>query len=332
MAKKRIIQALNEALAEEMARDPRVILFGEDVELSVFGDTRQLLEKFGSGRVRNMPISETLMTGMAAGAAAAGYRVIAHLMFGNFIYTGFDAIANQVSKLRYMTGGQIRMPVTYLAVYGGGRSTAAQHSDSPYPLLMNLGGINVVVPSTPADAKGLLKAAIRGDNPTFVLQAGGRGGELGEVPDTDVVIPLGRADVKRAGNDVTVVAIGSMVRPALQAAETLAQQDGISVEVIDPRTLVPLDEDAIVASVSKTGMLVVADEARDRCSAASHIAAVVVERAFDSLRAPIRRVTVPNMPMPYSPPLEKSILPDADSIAKAVKDVVGYTKSKMGGK
>lgn len=327
MAKKRFIQALNEALAEEMARDARVILFGEDVELSVFGDTRRLLEKFGARRVRNMPISETLMTGMAAGAAAAGYRVVAHLMFGNFIYTGFDAIANQASKLRFMTGGQIRMPVTYLAVYGGGRSTAAQHSDSPYPLLMNLGGVNVLVPSTPADAKGLLKAAIRGDNPTFVLQAGGRGGELGEVPDGDYVIPLGRADVKRAGGDVTVVAIGSMVRPALQAAETLAQEDRISVEVIDPRSLVPLDEETLLSSIAKTGRLVIADEARDRCSAASHIAAIAADRAFGALRAPVRRVTVPNMPMPYSPPLEKSILPDADSIAKAVREVLGYRKS-----
>ena len=327
MAKKRFIQALNEALAEEMARDARVILFGEDVELSVFGDTRQLLEKFGARRVRNMPISETLMTGMAAGAAAAGYRVVAHLMFGNFIYTGFDAIANQASKLRFMTGGQIRMPVTYLAVYGGGRSTAAQHSDSPYPLLMNLGGVNVLVPSTPADAKGLLKAAIRGDNPTFVLQAGGRGGELGEVPDGDYVIPLGRADVKRAGGDVTVVAIGSMLRPALQAAETLAQEEKISVEVIDPRSLVPLDEETLLSSIAKTGRLVVVDEARDRCSAASHIAAIAADRAFGELRAPIRRVTVPNMPMPYSPPLEKSILPDAESIAKAVRDVLGYRKS-----
>lgn len=327
MAKKRFIQALNEALTEEMARDARVILFGEDVELSVFGDTRQLLEKFGSRRVRNMPISETLMTGMAAGAAAAGYRVVAHLMFANFIYTGFDAIANQASKLRFMTGGQIRMPVTYLAVYGGGRSTAAQHSDSPYPLLMNLGGVNVLVPSTPADAKGLLKAAIRGDNPTFVLQAGGRGGELGEVPDGDYVIPLGRADVKRAGGDVTVVAIGSMVRPALQAAETLAQEDKISVEVIDPRSLVPLDEETLLSSIAKTGRLVVVDEARDRCSAASHIAAIAADRAFGALRAPVRRVTVPNMPMPYSPPLEKSILPDADSVAKAVREVLGYRKS-----
>jgi len=224
------------------------------------------------------------------------------------------------------------MPVTYLAVYGGGRSTAAQHSDTPYPLLMNLGGVNVVVPSTPADAKGLVKSAIRGDNPTFVLQAGGRGGELGEVPDGDVLIPLGRADVKRAGSDVTVVAIGSMVRTALEAAEALARDEKISVEVIDPRTLVPLDEDALLASVAKTGRLVIADEARDRCSAASHISAIAADRAFGMLRAPIRRVTVPNMPMPYSPPLEKSILPNAESIAQAVKDVIGYSKSSKGGK
>lgn len=253
MAKKRIIQAINDALGEEMARDPKLILFGEDVEISLFGDTRGLHARFGAARVRNTPISENLLTGMAVGAAAAGYRVIAHLMFGNFVYTGFDAIANQAAKLRYMTGGQMRLPITYMAVYGGGKSIAAQHSDAPYPALMNLGGINVVVPSAPADAKGLLKAAIRDENPTFFLQAGGRGGELGEVPEEEYVIPLGQADIKRPGSDATVVAIGAMVRPAMRAAAELQEQAGLSVEVIDPRCLVPLDDRTILASVAKTG-------------------------------------------------------------------------------
>lgn len=319
MAQKRIVQAINDALREELARDPKVILFGEDIEIGLFGDTRGLLKSFGPARVRNTPISETLVAGMALGAAAAGYRVVAHMMFGNFIYTGFDAIANQAAKLRYMTGGQVRLPVTYLAVYGGGRSNAAQHSDTPYPLLMNLGGLNVVVPATPEDAKGLLKSSIRNDNPTFFLQAGGRGGELGEVPDGEYLIPLGRAAVRREGSDVTLVAIGAMLRPALRAAHALAERGGPSAEVIDPRTLVPLDEQTILASVAKTGRLVVVDEARDRCSAASHIAAVVCDKGFASLRAPVKRVTVPDVAMPYSPPLEKAVLPNAESIAAAIE-------------
>jgi pyruvate dehydrogenase E1 component beta subunit len=248
-------------------------------------------------------------------------------MFGNFVYTGFDSIGNQAAKLRFMTGGQIRLPLTYMAVYGGGKSTAAQHSDTPYPLLMNLGGINVVVPSSPADAKGLLKACIRNDNPTFFLQAGGRGGELGEVPDGDYAIPLGSAEVKRGGTDATIVAIGAMVRPALRAAESLEKEAGLSIEVVDPRTLVPLDEATILASVAKTRRLVVADEARDRCSAASHIAAVVGDRGFGSLAAPIKRVTVPDVAMPYSPELEKAVFPDAQRIARAVRDVVEYRKA-----
>ena len=327
MAKKRIIQAINEALIEEMARDPKVILFGEDVEIGLFGDTRGLHAKYGPARVRNTPISENLLSGMAVGAAAAGYRVIAHMMFGNFVYTGLDSIANQAAKLRFMTGGQIRLPLTYMAVYGGGKSVAAQHSDTPYPLLMNLGGINVVVPSSPADAKGLLKASIRSDNPTFFLQAGGRGGELGEVPDGDYLTPLGEAVVRRAGSDATLVAIGAMVRPALRAAENLQQESGISVEVIDPRTLVPLDEAAILASVAKTGRLVVADEARDRCSAASHISAVVGDKGFASLRSPIKRVTVPDVAMPYAPSLEQSVFPDAARIEAAVREVVQYRRN-----
>src|SRR5687767_2895535 len=181
MARKRYTQAITEALFEEMERDPKVIVFGEDVELAIFGDTRGLLERFGRDRIRNTPICEATLTGMAVGAAAAGSRVVLHMMFSNFVYTGFDAIANQMAKLRLMTGGQAKMPITVIASYGAGGSNAAQHSDSGYPVLMNLGGVNVVLPATPADAKGLLKEAIRGDDPTFFLEAGGRGGEMGEV-------------------------------------------------------------------------------------------------------------------------------------------------------
>jgi len=321
MAKRRLIQAINDTLFEEFRRDSSVILIGEDVEISLFGDTRGLSQEFGPARIRNTPISEALITGMALGAAAAGHRVIAHLMFSNFMYTGFDSIANQASKLRYMTGGQVNFPVTYIAAYGGGKSIAAHHSDTPYPLLMNLGGINVVVPSTAFDAKGLLKTCIRGNDPSFFLEAGGRGGEMGEVPDEDYTIPLGKGVIRIEGADVTIVAIGSMVKLAMTAATGL-NKDGISAEVIDPRTLVPLDEDMILSSVKKTGRLVIVDESRDRCSAASHIAAVVADRAFNDLKAPIKRVTVANVAMPYAPNLERLVMPSVDRILEVVTQLV----------
>ena len=321
MAKRRLIQAINDTLFEEFRRDSSVILFGEDVEISLFGDTRGLSQEFGPARIRNTPISEALITGMALGAAAAGHRVIAHLMFSNFMYTGFDSIANQASKLRYMTGGQVNFPVTYIAAYGGGKSIAAHHSDTPYPLLMNLGGINVVVPSTAFDAKGLLKTCIRGNDPSFFLEAGGRGGEMGEVPDEDYTIPLGKGVIRIEGTDVTIVAIGSMVKLAMTAATGL-NKDGISAEVIDPRTLVPLDEDMILSSVKKTGRLVIVDESRDRCSAASHISAVVADRAFNDLKAPIKRVTVANVAMPYAPNLERLVMPSVDRISEVVTQLV----------
>ena len=321
MTKRRLIQAINDALVEEMTRDERVILFGEDVEISLFGDTRGLAQRFGPARIRNTPICEALITGMALGAAAAGHRVVAHMMFANFTYTGFDSIANQASKLRYMTGGQARLPVTYVAAYGGGRSIAAHHSDTPYPLLMNLGGIRIAVPSTPEDAKGLMKACIRSDSPSFFLEAGGRGGEMGEVPEGDFVTPWGQAAVRRTGGDVTLVAIGSMVKLAMAAADVLCNEHGIHAEVIDPRTLVPLDEACILTSVEKTGRLVLVDESRDRCSAASHIAAIVSDKAFSWLRAPIKRITVPDVAMPYAPNLERLVMPSVERIVGTVKSL-----------
>jgi len=320
MARKRYIQAINDALLEEMDRDPKVILFGEDVELAIFGDTRGLLERFGRDRIRNTPICEATLAGMAVGAAVAGHRVVLHMMFSNFIYTGFDPIANQMAKLRLMTGGQIELPITVIAGYGGGRSTAAQHSDTPHPLLMNIGGVNVLVPATPADAKGLLKEAIRGKNPSFFLEASGRGGDTGEVPDGDYTVPFGKAAIARLGNDVTIVAIGSMLKPALSAAEKL-QSAGVEAEVIDPRTLVPLDEKTILASIEKTGRAIVVDEARDRCSAASHIAAIIADKAFPSLKAPVKRVTVPDVSMPYAPNAERRVLPNEDQIVRVASEL-----------
>ncbi len=322
MARRRFIEAINDALFEEMERDSKVVLYGEDVELAILGDTRGLYAKFGRDRIRNTPICEATLTGMAVGLASAGYRVVLHMMFSNFIYTGMDAIGNQMAKLRLMTGGQLQLPITVLATYGGGVSNAAQHSDTAYPVLMNLGGINVLTPSTPADAKGLLKTAIRGENPSFFLEPLGRGGDTGEIPDGDHLVPFGEASVMREGDDVTVVAIGRMVKPALASAESLAEE-GVSVEVIDPRTLVPFDEAALLRSVEKTGHLVVVDEARERCSAASQIAALVAEKSFAALKGPVRRVTTPNVAIPYAPNAEAHVLPDEAKITAAVLTLTG---------
>ena len=326
MAKKRMIQAINETLHSEMAKDDRILVFGEDVAISLFGDTRGLKARFGD-RVRDTPISETVMSGMAVGAAAAGYKVVCHMMFGNFMYTGFDSIANQACKLRYMTAGQIELPIVYMGVFGGGRSAAAQHSDAMHPLFMNLGGLKVALPASPADAMGLLRASIHDPNPVMFLQAAGRGGEMGEVPDGDHLIELGKAATLQEGEDVTVVSIGAMVRPAQRAAKKLADA-GIGVELIDPRTVVPLDSEAILRSVRKTGRLVLVDEARDMCSAASHIAAVAADQAFDALKGPVRRVTVPDVALPYAPSLEKSLLPNEARIMETVTKLLGVPASE----
>jgi pyruvate dehydrogenase E1 component beta subunit len=226
-----------------------------------------------------------------------------------------------MAKLRLMTGGQMQLPITIVASYGAGRSSAAQHSDTPYPVLMNLGGINVLTPSNAADAKGLLKTAIRDPNPCVFLEPSGRGGEFGEVPDSDHLVPFASASVLRRGDDVTVVAIGRMVKLALAAADALAA-DGVAVEIVDPRTLVPFDAETVLASVAKTGRLVVVDEARECCSAASQIAALVAERGFDLLSSPIRRVTTANVAIPYAPNAEAHVLPDQARIEAAVREVI----------
>jgi len=322
MTRRRYIQAINDALFEEMERDENVIVLGEDVELAIFGDTRGLLDRFGRNRIRNTPICEATLTGMALGLSAEGYRVVMHMMFANFVFTGFDAIANQISKMRLMTGGQLNIPVTFLAGYGAGGSNAAQHSDSIHSVLMNLGGINVAMPSNAADAKGLMKSAIRSLNPSFLLEATVRGGQMGDVPDGEHLVPFGKASLARSGDDISIVTVGSMVKPSLRAAEILVDQ-GIEVDVLDLRTVVPIDEEAILESLAKTGRLVIVDESRDSCGAASHIAAIAVDRGFSSLKAPIKRVTLPNVAIPFAPTAESSILPCADDIVRAVLAIVG---------
>jgi len=321
MTRKRYTQAINEALIEEMERNPKMIVIGEDVEIDMFGDLATLRERFGPDRVRNTPICEASLAGLAVGAAAAGYHVVLHLMFANFIYTAYDAIANQMARLRLMTGGQIKLPITVLTVYGAGGSQGAQHSDCPHPALMNLGGVDVVLPAAPADAKGLLKTALRSDTPTFFFEAAGLGGSSGEVPDDEYLIPFGEVNVVEEGTDVTLISIGSMMKPA-KAAVKLLKSQGVSVHFVDVRTVAPLDEAGILKAVARTGRVVIVDEARERASAASEISALVAERGWHTLKAPVRRATVPNVAMPYAPAAEAAVMPSGQSISALVSSIL----------
>jgi pyruvate dehydrogenase E1 component beta subunit len=317
------VEALNEALMQEMERDPNVIVMGEDVGVygGIFGVTKGLLQKFGPDRVIDTPISEAGFIGAAVGAAAAGLRPVVELMFVDFFGVCMDQIYNQAAKMRYMFGGKIKIPVTIRTTIGGGLSAAAQHSQVLYSIFAHVPGLKVVVPSTPYDAKGLLITAIRDDNPKIFFEHKLLYGVRGPVPKEPYAIPFGVADVKMEGSDVTVVAVAYMVHEALKAANEL-KKEGISVEVIDPRTLVPFDKEAVIKSVKKTGRLVVVDEDYDRCGFASWVAAIVADECFGYLDAPIKRVTTPTVPIPFSPVLEKEILPNAEKIIKAVKEVV----------
>ena len=314
------IQAINEALAEEMERDPSVFIMGEDVRLGAFGATRGLIDRFGAQRVRNTPISEAGFAGAGVGAAMAGMRPVVEIEFASFLYCCFDQVCNQAGKLRYMSGGQARMPITFRCVYGAMGSAAAQHSEVVYSQVLAAPGLKIVVPSDAADMKGLLKAAIRDDDPVLVFEHGRLGFTTGPVPDGDHVIPLGKGAVKREGQDVTIVAIGAMVPKALSVAEELAG-DGLSVEVFDPRSLVPLDEAGLLASVAKTGRVVVVDEGHRRGGAAGDLVAVIIDQGFDYLNAPIKRVTALDTPIPFSPSLEEFVLPSEAKIKAAVRDV-----------
>jgi pyruvate/2-oxoglutarate/acetoin dehydrogenase E1 component len=312
------VRAMAEGLAAAMREDPTVVVLGEDVERSVVGGTRGLVEEFGPGRIRNTPISEATFVGACIGAAAVGLRPVVDLMVGSFFYVAMDQVANQAAKLRYMSGGQFELPIVYFTMSGPSGGSAAQHSESPHPMLMNVAGLKVVMPSTPYDAKGLMLAAVRDPNPVIYFHDAVLSAVKGPVPDDAYAVPIGRADTKRAGNDVTVVAVGALVHKALAVAESLAAE-GISVEVIDPRTLVPLDKDTILASVERTGRLVVCDNARLTCGVASEVVAMVAESGFQGLRAAPRRVAWENVPVPFSPPLEENALVSEDQICRAIK-------------
>ena len=318
-------KAINEAIDEEMAKDPTVFILGEDIGKhwgGSLGELAGLYDKYGAERVRETPISETAILGGAIGAAATGMRPIAYLYFDDFLGVCGDELINQL-QMKYMYGGKIKLPLTITAYIGAGLSAAHQHSKCLFGWLMNISGLKIVAPSTPYDAKGLLKSAIREDNPVIFLEHKVLllSRETSQIPEEEYTIPLGKADIKREGKDVTVVAIALMVHRALAAADKL-QEKGISIEVVDPRSLVPLDKQAIIDSVKKTGRLVIMDEEPKTASAAAEISAMVAEEAFDFLDAPIRRVCAPNTPIPFSPVLEKFWMPDEENLIQAVTEIM----------
>ena len=317
-------EAVREAIREEMNRDPNVYMMGEDIGIygGAFGVSRGLLEEFGPERIRDTPISEAAIMGAAAGSAVTGMRPIAELQFSDFITIGMDQLVNQAAKMRYMFGGKAKVPMVVRTPSGGGTGAAAQHSQSLEAWVAHVPGLKVVQPSTAYDVKGLLKAAVRDDNPVVFYEHKLLYNTKGRVPEEDYVIPLGKADVKREGRDVTVVATAMMVHKALNAAETL-EKEGISVEVVDPRTLVPLDKETIVQSVIKTGRCVVVHEAVKRGGYGGEIVSTIVEsEAFDYLDAPIQRVAGREVPMPFSTHLEQYVIPSEENIVAAIRDVM----------
>lgn len=311
-------EAIAVAITEEMQRDPDVIFYGQNMAMT---ERDPMLRKFGKNRVRITPISETAEMGVAVGAAMTGLRPIVELYMSEFMLVAFDEVINEAPRLRYMSGGQVKVPLVFKAGFGFAAGWAGQHSNCVYHTMMGIPGLKLVMPSTPADAKGLMTASIRDENPVVYLHHYMLTLDKGEVPDGDYVIPFGVADVKRTGNDVTIVATAWMVKKALAAAERLAK-DGISAEVIDPRTLAPLDVQTILKSVAKTGRLVVVDQGTRHGSAAPAIAAEIAEHGFESLKAPIKLVTALHATIPYSEPMESYVLPNEDKIERAVRSVL----------
>jgi acetoin:2,6-dichlorophenolindophenol oxidoreductase subunit beta len=314
------MQAINEALAEEMRRDPSVFIFGEDVRVSPFGQTAGLVKEFGEERVINTPIAENAITGAAIGAALNGMRPVLELMFCDFAMLAMDEICNHLGQWGYITGGQYRVPVTIRTAVGAGLRMAYGHSQSLESQLVQAPGLILVEPATPYDAKGLLKSAIRSDDPVVVFEHKKLlfGGIDGEVPEEDYTVPFGEAVVRKKGKDATVVAFGFMMYEAFGAAQELAKE-GIDIEIIDPRTIVPLDKDTIFESVEKTGRLITVEEGRIRGGLGAEVAALACSEYFSFLKAPVQRVAAPMIPIPGSPVLEDLYLPNKDSIVRAVK-------------
>lgn len=317
-------QAIYDAMREEMERDPNVVLIGEDVGTfgGVWGVSGDLVKRFGEDRVRDTPISEAAIIGAGLGSAMMGLRPIVEIMFGDFLPVAGDQLVNQLAKARYMSGGKAKVPVTVRVTTGAPGSSAAQHSQSPEGWYMNVPGLKIAVPATAADAKGLLKTAIRGEDPVLFFEHKMLYATKGEVPDDpDFAVPFGQAQVSRAGKDVTIVAIGGMLPKALEAASILANE-GIAAEVIDPRTLVPLDKETILASVRKTSRVVIAHEAHKRLGPGAEIASLIAEEAIGYLDGPIVRVAARNVPLPYSPELENYVLPKCEDIVEMARALV----------
>jgi pyruvate dehydrogenase E1 component beta subunit len=317
-------EALREALREEMRRDDSVFLLGEDIGRNwggAFKVTEGLAEEFGDERVRDTPISESAIIGTAIGAAITGMRPVAEIMFGDLTALAMDQIANQAAKIRYMFGGQTACPMVIRTPFGAGVNIASHHSQSLEAWFMHVPGLCVAVPSTPFDAKGLLKTAVRGNNPVLFCEHKLLYPVEGEVPQEEYTVPFGKADVKREGADATVFATMYMVHMALRASELL-EREGISVEVVDPRTLTPLDRQAIMRSVRKTGRVIIVCEDCKTAGVGAEIAASIAEEAVDYLDAPIKRLAEPDTPIPFSPPLEQSVIPNEKTIVNAVREVV----------
>lgn len=320
--------AVRDAIAESMRSDPTIFVFGEDVDKSVLGPTQGLVNEFSTTRIRNTPISEQAVLGAMIGSSQTGLRPIMDFMFSGFFYVAMDQIINQAAHTRYMSGGKVNIPIVIIGGVGPSGQAGSQHSESPHALLMGAAGIKVVAPSTPADAKGLMMSAISDPNPVFFLMDVSLAGVSGEVPDGAHRVPIGVADVKKTGSDVTVVCMTSTVAPALEAAELLSAE-GISLEVIDVRTLSPLDTKTIIKSVEKTGRLVIAEHGRRICGLAAEVSAFVVEQAWGSLKSPPVRLTWPDVPIPYSPNLELACLVDTKSIVRGVRESLVSNMSKI---
>jgi len=322
MRKLTMAEALREALIEEMTRDPRVFVIGEDLRAGVpFGVTKGLVEQFGEDRVLDTPISEAAIIGASLGAAITGMRPVADMHFADFVTCAMDEVVNQIAKVRYMFGGQVDVPLTLRMPTGSVKGAAAHHSQSLESWFVHTPGLRVVFPSTPADAKGLLKTCLRGSDPVLFFEHKRLYKMSGEVPEEEVLIPLGRADVKREGSDVTVIASGWMVHLVLDAADRLGQE-GIEVEVVDPRCLSPFDKATVFASVRKTNRVVIVEEAAKTGAFGAQIAAWLAEELFDHLDAPIQRVAAKDVPIPFSPPMEEFVIPNAGDVVAAVRRIL----------
>jgi pyruvate dehydrogenase E1 component beta subunit len=319
-----LAQAVNEALAEELRRDSTVFVLGEDVAEAgtPFKVLSGLVEEFGPERVLDSPISEAGITGIGLGAAMTGMRPVVDIMFGDFMTLVMDQLANQAAKIHYMSGGRLKAPLTVRTTLGATRRSAAQHSQSLHAWVAHVPGLKVAIPATPYDAKGLLKTAIRDDNPTVVFEVKMMFATRGPVPEDEYTLPFGVADVKREGEDLTLVATSSMVYVALEAAELLAAE-GVSVEVVDPRTLVPLDRETLVASARKTGRAIVVDEGHRSYGASAELAAVIAEGAFYDLDAPVLRAAAMDVPVPFSPVLEDETVPTAERLVELARPLRG---------